>query len=90
MIFPRVSVPVLSIHITDTDPIPSVAVFAVAYIWRGEDAYTIFITSIALVVSAVPEGLLPAITIILVLAMRRLSRKKALIRKLDATEGMGS
>ncbi|MFC1638622.1 cation-translocating P-type ATPase, partial [Patescibacteria group bacterium] len=68
----------------------AIVLFASVYILRGEDLYTVFITSIALVVSAVPEGLLPAVTIVLVLAMRRLSQKKALIRKLDATEGMGA
>ncbi|MDH4330037.1 MAG: HAD-IC family P-type ATPase [Candidatus Moranbacteria bacterium] len=68
----------------------AVFVFATIYVLRGESLYNVFITSIALVVSAVPEGLLPAITIVLVLAMRRLSQKKALVRKLDATEGMGS
>lgn len=64
--------------------------FATIYILRGEKLYDVFIISIALVVSAIPEGLLPAITVILVFAMRRLARKKALVRKLNATEGMGA
>ena len=68
----------------------AIAVFAAIYILRGEDLYTVFITSIALIVSAIPEGLLPAVTVVLVLGMRRLARKKALVRKLNATEGMGA
>ncbi len=68
----------------------AIGVFAGVYVARGEDIYTVFVMSIALVVSAIPEGLLPAITVILVFAMRRLARKKALVRKLNATEGMGS
>ena len=64
--------------------------FATIYILRGEDLYNVFITSIALVVSAIPEGLLPAITIVLVFAMRRLIKKKALVKKLNAIEGMGA
>jgi len=68
----------------------AITFFATVYILRGEDLYTVFITSIALVVSAIPEGLLPAVTVVLVLGMRRLARKKALVRKLNATEGMGA
>jgi len=68
----------------------AVGIFSLIYISRGEEPYDVFIMAIALVVSAIPEGLLPAITIALVFAMRRLIRKKALIRKLNATEGMGS
>lgn len=67
----------------------TIGLFATIYILRGESLYDVFITSIALVVSAIPEGLLPAITVILVLAMKRLVSKKALIRRLNATEGMG-
>jgi len=67
-----------------------IGVFATVYIIRGEKLYDVFITSIALVVSAIPEGLLPAITVVLVFAMRRLAKKKALVRKLNATESMGS
>ncbi len=68
----------------------AITFFAAVYILRGEDLYTVFITSIALVVSAIPEGLLPAVTVVLALGMRRLARKKALVRKLNATEGMGA
>ena len=68
----------------------AVGFFSLIYISRGEEPYNVFIIAIALVVSAIPEGLLPAITIVLVFAMRRLIRKKALVRRLNATEGMGS
>ncbi len=68
----------------------SIAVFATINVFRGEDIRSIFITSIALVVSAVPAGLLPAITVVLILGMRRLARKKALVRKLNSNETMGS
>ena len=50
----------------------------------------IFITSLALVVSAIPEGLLAIITVILVLGMRRILKQKGLVRKLVATEALGS
>ncbi|MFH1129639.1 MAG: HAD-IC family P-type ATPase [Patescibacteria group bacterium] len=50
----------------------------------------IFVTSLALAVSAIPEGLLPAITIILVFGMRRIFKQNGLVRKLSATETLGS
>ena len=50
----------------------------------------IFVVSLALAVSAIPEGLLPIITVILVLGMRRIFKQKGLVRKLVATETLGS
>jgi P-type Ca2+ transporter type 2C len=50
----------------------------------------IFILAVALTVSAIPEGLLPAITVILVLGMRRILKDNGLVRKLSATETLGS
>lgn len=50
----------------------------------------VFVASLALAVSAIPEGLLPAITVILVLGMRRILKQKGLVRKLSATETLGS
>ncbi|MBI2670191.1 MAG: HAD-IC family P-type ATPase [Candidatus Yanofskybacteria bacterium] len=49
----------------------------------------VFVASLALVVSAIPEGLLPAITVILVLGMRRIFKTNGLVRKLSATETLG-
>lgn len=45
---------------------------------------------IALAVSAVPEGLAIAITIILALGMRRMAAKKALVRSMAAIETIGT
>ncbi|MBI4119813.1 MAG: HAD-IC family P-type ATPase, partial [Parcubacteria group bacterium] len=50
----------------------------------------IFVASLALAVSAIPGGLLPAITVILVLGMRRIFKQNGLVRKLAATETLGS
>ena len=49
----------------------------------------VFMSSIALAVSAIPEGLLPAITVILVLGMRRILKRGGLVRKVSATETLG-
>jgi Ca2+-transporting ATPase len=50
----------------------------------------ILVAALALAVSAIPEGLLPVITVILVLGMRRIFKQKGLVRKLAATESLGS
>ncbi len=56
-----------------------------------EKSFTeIFIASLALTVSAIPEGLLPAITVILTLGMRRVLKENGLVRKLIANETLGS
>lgn len=59
-------------------------------VMRGEPFVDILIASLALAASAIPEGLLPAITIVLVMGMRRILKEKGLVRKLAATETLGS
>lgn len=68
----------------------AIMVFAAIGIARGQSFQDIFIASTALTVSAIPEGLLPAITIVLIFGMRRLARQYALVRKLNASETMGA
>ncbi len=58
--------------------------------FTGKNFVEVFIASLALAVSAIPEGLLPAITIILVIGMRRILKQNGLVRKLAATETLGS
>ena len=47
-------------------------------------------TSIILAIAAVPEGLLIAVTVILVLGMRKILRRNGLVKKLLAVETLGS
>lgn len=67
-----------------------VIIITVVGFWRGQSLTDMLLASLALAVSTIPEGLLPAITIILVLGMRRILNKKALIKKLQATETLGA
>ncbi|MFP4514982.1 MAG: cation-translocating P-type ATPase [Parcubacteria group bacterium] len=57
---------------------------------QGRDFFEIFIVAIAVAVSAIPEGLVVAVTVILVLGMQQILKKKALVRKLIAAETLGS
>lgn len=68
----------------------AIVFFVLLGIWRGESAENVFIAATALTVSAIPEGLLPAVTIVLIFGMRRLAKHRALVRKLNASETMGA
>ena len=59
-------------------------------LWRLNTTEDILLAALSLAVAAIPAGLLPAITLILVLGMRRILKKNGLVRKLVATETLGS
>lgn len=56
---------------------------------QGIEISEIFLTSLSLVVAAVPEGLPVIITLTLALGTQRMAQKKAIIRKLSAIETLG-
>lgn len=58
-------------------------------ILSGKNLVDMFLMSVAMIVAAVPEGLLPAITIILAIGMQRLAKQNGLVRKMNATETLG-
>lgn len=58
--------------------------------YRGMEVIESIKFIIALSVSAVPEGLTAAISIVLVLGMRRMAAKKALVRNMAAIETVGT
>jgi len=57
---------------------------------KGQEFLEMFMTSIAIAVAAIPEGLPVAMTVILALGMQRILKKKGLVRKLVAAEILGS
>ncbi len=67
----------------------AVVIFVIGVL-GGRSVFEMFITSVALAVAAVPEGLLVAVTVILAIGMQRILRQKALVRRLIATETLGS
>lgn len=66
------------------------ALIFVLGVLQKKDILEIFITSVAVAVAAIPEGLVIAVTIILILGMGKILKQKALVRKLVAAETLGS
>lgn len=58
-------------------------------IYRGLEFKEIFLTSIALGVSTIPEGLIIALTITLALGMNRIMAQQAIVKNLPAAETLG-
>jgi len=57
---------------------------------RGHEPREMFTTAVAVAVSAIPEGLVISVTVILAIGMRRILHRKAIVRNLLAAETLGS
>lgn len=59
-------------------------------IYSGKSTLEMFLTSVAILVAAIPEGLPIAMTVILAIGVQRLVMKNGVVRKLLAAETLGS
>lgn len=66
------------------------AVYGAIALAQGEDLVQVFFLAVALVVSAIPEGLPVALTSTLAIGARRMAGRGVIVRGTSAVEGLGS
>lgn len=66
-----------------------VIVFAIGYFQKRE-FIDVLMTALSLSIAAIPEGLPTVVTVTLVMAVHHMTKKRALVRKLDSVETLGT
>lgn len=68
----------------------AIVILSIIGIYNGIAYREIFFLTVALAVSAIPEGLPVAVTVTLAIGTGRMAKRNVIIRKLTAVEGLGS
>jgi len=63
--------------------------FVVAVLFVGQSGVAAFVFALAMIVAFIPEGLLPTVTLSLAIAVQRMARRNALVKKLSSVETLG-